>query len=131
VGRPVVVLDASVVIGFGDANDAHHEAAVAALAANCDHDLLIPASAYAETLVRPYEHSEKAAAKAERAIAELPIQVVPIDADIARQAARLRARRRSLTLGDAPVLGTGEELPARVLTTDGEWPKVSRRAKVI
>jgi hypothetical protein len=40
----IVVLDASVVMGFLDADDAHHRASVAALAARRGEQLVLPVS---------------------------------------------------------------------------------------
>jgi predicted nucleic acid-binding protein len=47
----VIVVDASVVIGFLDAQDPHHRRAVAALTAMGGESLVLPASAYAEILI--------------------------------------------------------------------------------
>ena len=61
----LTVLDAGVVIAFLDPADAHHAAAFAALRQardRADDELVIPASAYAETLVGPFRNSSAAAA---------------------------------------------------------------------
>ena len=47
----LIVVDASVIIGFLDAEDAHHRAAVAALGGSELNDLVLPVTAYAEILV--------------------------------------------------------------------------------
>ena len=128
----VVVLDASVVIAFLDATDAHHERAVVALTARRADELVIPASVYAETLVRPFREGAAAVAKVERFLADFAIRTEPLTADIARRAAELRSRRTGLKLPDAIVLATGEALSAAaILTADAEWSKVSRRARRI
>jgi predicted nucleic acid-binding protein len=125
----LVVLDASVIIAFLDPEDPHHESAVDALAQG-GVDLVVPASAYAEILVHPYRR--RRAAHVERLIAELPVRVQPIDADVARAAARLRAQRPRLGLPDALVVATGDVLDAdAVLTADASWPKMSRRARTL
>jgi predicted nucleic acid-binding protein len=46
-----------------------------------------------------------------------------LDEEIARQAAMLRARHRSLELPDALVIATAEHSRAdRLITTDRKWP---------
>jgi predicted nucleic acid-binding protein len=127
----LVVLDASVVIAFLDAGDAHHERAVAAIAARRTDELIVPASAYAETLVRPFREDGAALAKAEQFFADFAIRIEPLSHEIARRAAELRSRRAGLKLPDAIVIATGDVLGATVLTADAAWTKVSRRARSI
>lgn len=128
----LVVLDASVVIAFLDATDRHHEAAVAALSAVRTDELVLPASAYAESLVGPFRRGGAASAKVEGFVAEFAMRIEPLSADIARSAAFLRARHSGLRLPDAFVLATGELLRAgRILTADRAWLTFSRRAKTI
>lgn len=126
-----LVLDASVVIGFLNAQDAHHGAAVSAFAANRSEQLVLPASVYAEVLVGPYRHGASAVEKVEKFVAGMAMRIEPISAEIARQAASLRARHRGLKLPDALVIATGEAIDARILTADGSWPGISRRAELI
>ena len=128
----LVVLDASVVIAFLDATDAHHARAVAALSARRTDELVVPASVYAETLVRPFREGAAAVAKVERFYADFAIRIEPLTPDVARRAAELRSRRAGLKLPDAIVLATGESLSAAaILTADDEWSRVSRRARRI
>lgn len=127
----LIVLDASVLIGYLDAQDAHHSAAVALLQRHAQDRLTIPASVYAEILVGPYGRGQSAVAKIGRALADIPIRVEPIGPEIGRRAAELRARHRALRLPDAFVIATGEVLDAdKVLTFDERWPKASRRVPV-
>lgn len=127
----LIVLDASVLIGYLDAEDAHHSAAVALLKAHARDQLTIPASVYAEILVGPYRRGEGAVAKIERALADIPIRVEPIGAEIGRRAAELRARHAALRLPDALVIATGEVLDADdVLTFDERWRRASKRVTV-
>jgi predicted nucleic acid-binding protein len=127
----LVVLDTSIVIAFLDPNDALHEAAVQALADRQYDELIVPASAYAEMLVGPYRSGAKAVAAFESFLADFAIRIEPITATIARAAARLRGRSKSLRLPDALVLATADELGAEmVLTGDASWAR-SRRVKVI
>ncbi len=118
-------LDAGVIIGFLDRHDAHHEAARGALERareRRDH-LAMAASAVAESLVGPARRGEEAINAVRELLAVLPIEVVPLDEDIAVAAARLRARHRSLRLPDALVVAAAHTRQAGLLiTTDRRWP---------
>jgi predicted nucleic acid-binding protein len=128
----LVVLDASVVIGFLDADDALHDPSVAALAARQVDELVIPASAYAETLVAPYRTGERAVQEVEQFLADFAIAVGDITRDVARTAARLRSGRAGLRLPDALVIAFGEEVGAdAVLTADRTWSKVTSRTVLV
>jgi predicted nucleic acid-binding protein len=128
----LVVLDASVLIAFLDAADTHHVTAVAAISGERDADYVLPASAYAEALVRPFARGASAVRVIDEFLAELGIRIQPLDAETARQAARLRARHRGLRLPDALVLATADMLDASaVLTADRAWLRYSRRARPI
>ena len=118
-------IDAGVLIGFLDANDAHHESSRLVLAeAISDGDQLsIAASALAECLVGPARRSRSAVETVLQVIADLPVAVIDLDPKIATEAAFLRARHRSLRLPDALVIATATILGAdRLVTTDGRWP---------
>ena len=123
-----VVLDAGVVIAHLDDTDPHNEAVRAALRARRGHELVLPASAYAETLVQPFRAGGRRPAVLDAFLDATPIRIEPIGREIARLAARLRARRSSLRLPDALVIATGEVIDAaEILTTDLELRRVSRR----
>ncbi len=125
-----VVLDAGVVIGILEIDDPHHEASEAALRRYRDEDLRLPASAYAEALVRPAHRG--AADLAIAAIGEFALRIDPIERASAETAAAIRARHRSLRLPDALVLGYAEVIDADVvLTTDRRWKRVSDRVHVV
>lgn len=118
-------LDAGVIIAFLDADDAHHDAARSALANALDNTerLALAASALAECLVGPARTGPKAVEVVRTLIERLPASVVDLDADIAAQAAGLRAGHRSLKLPDALVLATAEQSGAdQLITTDRRWP---------
>jgi len=125
-----VVLDASVVIGLRDADDPRHPAARRAVdRARQLHRLVLPASAFAESLVRPLLSG------LDEAVAGGPLlrlcTVGPLTASIAMTAARLRGQT-SLRLPDALVVATGIELDAiQTLTFDDRWKGVDRRVKVL
>jgi predicted nucleic acid-binding protein len=120
----VVVLDAGVVIALLERRDAHHEAALAAVAIvrGRGDRLLLPASAYSEVLVRPSALGPDMVLAVDGIVDALPADIVAIDRPIAAKAARLRARYgRSLRLPDALVLATAEAVGADlVLSTDAD-----------
>lgn len=128
----VVVLDASVIIGFLDPEDALHDACVSALAEHQHDDLAAPASVYAEILVGPFRAGTAAVSEVEAFLSDFAIRIEPITASIARIAARLRSERKSLRIPDALVLACGDEIGAEVvLTGDESWAKLSNRVTVV
>lgn len=125
----LTVFDAGVVIAGLDADDAHHAAAAEALAEARDRgdSFVVPASAYAEVLVRPAGRGPAIVARADAALDALGITIADADRDIARQAAILRARHPSLRLPDALVIATATQLDANhLLTTDQRWKALRR-----
>ena len=120
----LTVLDAGVVIAGLDSNDAHHAAAGRALAnAGRRRDqLVVPAPAYAEVLVRPAERGPAFVAQVDAALDVLGVTIAPVDREIARRAALIRSKHRSLRLPDALIIATAQELGAdHLLTTDHRW----------
>lgn len=125
----LTVLDAGVIIGFLDGNDAHHAKARASLAHALEHDerLVMPASAYAEALVGPSRAGPRAVAIVEALMARLPLEVAPLTQPIATEAALVRSKHRSIKLSDALVIATAAVLDADLLvTTDRRWPTRAR-----
>jgi predicted nucleic acid-binding protein len=121
----LIHLDAGVLIGFLDADDAHHGAARTAIAAAVDHAdrLAMAASALAECLVGPARRGDNAVKLVHELRERLPIEIIELDVDIATAAARLRARHRSLRLPDALVIATASMDDAdHLVTTDRRWP---------
>lgn len=128
----LVVLDASIVVGALEPRDAHHARIVATLKGRRADELVLPASAYAESLVGPLRRGPVATARVDELLARLGARIHPLDVLTARRAAELRAARRSLGLPDALVLATGDVLGADViLTADASWGRVSRRVEVV
>ena len=127
----IIVLDASVVIAFLDADDAHHAAAVGLVGRLRGQELVIPASGYAEILVDPWRGGPEAVGVVRRFLSELGVRIEPLTADVAERAARLRSIHRGLRLPDALVLATADSLDATALTADRSWSRVSRRARVV
>lgn len=125
----LIHLDAGVVIGLLDSDDVHHEAARAAIAEALDRAdrMAMATSAFAECLVGPSRRGGEAVELVHDLFERLPIELVDLTPGIARAAALLRARHRSLRLPDALVIATASEAKAdRLLTTDRRWPTAKR-----
>ncbi len=121
----LIHLDAGVIIGFLDANDAHHQPAreVLAAALEAGAHLAIAASAFAECLVGPARRGDAAIATVRGLVERVPIAIIPLDDEIATIAARLRADHRALRLPDALVIATAIGASAdQLVTTDHTWP---------
>jgi predicted nucleic acid-binding protein len=128
----LVVLDASVVIGFLDPKDALHRACVDAFAAHQRDELVIPVTVYAEILVAPFRVGAEAVSEVEAFLTDFAIRIGQITPSMARAAVKLRSGKRGLRLPDALVIAFGDENEAdAVLTSDQEWSKVSERAVLV
>jgi predicted nucleic acid-binding protein len=85
----LTVVDAGVVIALLDAREAHHASARRALSAarNPGDEILLSASASAESLVAPYRRSRRSAAKVDAFVDAfvdaLPAHVEPITRPVA------------------------------------------------
>jgi predicted nucleic acid-binding protein len=111
-----LILDASVLIGLLDTADTHHDRAVDDVEA-ADQDgmqLLLPASAYSETLVA-FARARRLD-EARRAIASMGIAIVSLTDTIAERTAELRARHTRLRLPDAIILATAQEMGGSLLS---------------
>jgi predicted nucleic acid-binding protein len=88
------------------------------------HDqLAMSASALAECMVGPARRGAAAIAVVDELVDRLPVAVVALGREVTREAARLRARHRSLRLPDALVIATAVVDGAdRIVTTDRAWP---------
>jgi len=119
----LIVLDASVAIAALAADDAHHDAAVKALAGASDDELVLAATTRAEILVGPARAGAKALAAARDFVDGC--ETVPVGAAIADDAAALKARHRGLSLPDAITLALAAMLDADAAWTfDRRWRKV-------
>jgi predicted nucleic acid-binding protein len=131
----LIVLDAGIIIAALDGSDAHHAAAVEALrdARGTGAALVVPASAYAESLVGPSRRGNDAIATVDAFVDALPAAIEPASREIAREAAWLRAAHgSSLRLPDALVLATARVIGASsVLTTDAGWPTTGVEVAVL
>jgi predicted nucleic acid-binding protein len=118
------------VIALIEARDAHHVGSHASLLRHTEDELIMPASAYAEVLVRPAREGRVAEVRAD--LRTLALRIDVIGEASAEAAARLRARFTSLRLPDALVLGHAEAIGADVvLTTDRRWRRVAANVAVV
>lgn len=130
-GRALSVLDASVLIALLDEKDVGRPVARAAVdEAKRDHDLLIPITAFSESIVAPYRRSQRDGERAEAALAALG-RLVDVSRDIASRAAQLRATRQ-IKLPDALILATALHVAAgQILTLDRRWRGVDSRVRLL
>lgn len=122
----LIVIDASVAIAALAADDAHHDAASAGLAATTDDELVLAATTRAEILVGPARAGGTAWATARSFVDGCA--TIPVTASIADEAATLKARHRALSLPDAIALVVAELIGAdAVWTFDRRWLGVDPR----
>jgi predicted nucleic acid-binding protein len=123
-----VALDADIVIAFLDPGDEQHVTAVAELRRRlaAGDELLAASTVYAETIVRPLQRGTDATV--DEFFDAAGISIVPIDRAVARRAAALRARHRSLRLPDAMSLATAIMADAALLTLDRKLQRIARGA---
>jgi len=121
----LIHLDAGVIIGFLDGNDAHHTAARSMLT-DAQHNgdrFAMASSAFAQCLVGPARRGDIETRRVQDLFERLPISITPLVAETAVTAARLRAQHRSLRLPDALVIATAIDGAAdELVTTDRKWP---------
>ena len=129
--RPVSVLDASVLIALLDEKDLGRQVARAAVdESRRDHDLLIPVTAFSESIVAPYRRSHRDGQRAEAALAALG-SLVDVTREIASRAAQLRATRH-IKLPDALILATAIQVAAdQILTLDRRWRGVDSCVRLL
>jgi predicted nucleic acid-binding protein len=130
-GRSVSVLDASVLIALLDEMDVGRPVARAAIdRSQPDHDLLIPITAFSESIVAPYRRSLRDGQRAEAALAALG-RLVDVTRDVASRAAQLRAARQ-IKLPDALILATATHVAAdQILTLDRRWQGLDPRVRLL
>ncbi len=124
----LTVIDAGIIIGVLDADDAHHQTARQVLSAVIGEGdrIAVPASAYAEALVGPSRRGPSGRQALDDFLADLAAEVEPITRQAAARAAELRATHGwRLKLPDALIVAIALHLKAnRILTTDRRWPKL-------
>lgn len=103
----VAVFDSDVVIGFLNADDAHHEAAVELM-----REALVPGTRrmlsavnYSEILIGPIKAGKEARDHVDHMIGHFAIEIVIVDMAFAKRAAAVRAQT-GLKLPDAYALAT-------------------------
>jgi hypothetical protein len=113
-----LALDANVVIALFTADDAQHQRALAELEAAGERRdiLLMAASAYSEIMVHAVRQGR--GELVDRFVDRLRVEIVPVNREIGRRAAELRAAQASLRLPDALVLATAQLRGARLLSYD-------------
>lgn len=120
-----VALDADVVIAFLDDGDGQHERAIDMLLPHlgAGDDFLLSASVYAEVMVRPIQRG--VAGTVDEFLDAIRADVMAIDRALARRAAELRARHRSLRLPDALSVAAATARGAELLTLDRRLRRIA------
>jgi predicted nucleic acid-binding protein len=111
----VIVFDASVLIAYLDAQDAHHARAEALLVREIEDEFGANSLTLAEVLVVPARNGRLDAVVA--ALTDVQVRELPFPDDVAAKLAQLRAET-SLKMPDCCVLLAAEDLGARVATFD-------------
>ena len=125
----LIVIDASVAIAALAADDIHHSAAAAAISSASDDEIVISATTRAEVLIGPARTGGNALAIA-RDFLDACV-TVPVAAQLADDAALLRARHRALSLPDAISLVLADVIGAdEIWTFDKRWQTVHPRVRV-
>jgi predicted nucleic acid-binding protein len=129
--RPVArrIVRPAMVIAFLDAADDQHDRAVNELRPRlaAGDDLVVSAGVYAEVLVRPLQRGTHA--RVDEFLDAIGAVVIPIDREVARHAAQLRARHRSLRLPDALSLAAAHASEAELLTMDHRLRRIASRER--
>ena len=118
----MILLDASVLIGFIFDQDAHHEAAVALLREAAGSSFGVSPVTLAEVLVAPTRLGRVSAA--ERMLCELGVTEIPLPRDAAVQLAGLQVES-GLTMPDCCVLLAATSSNGAVATFDGRLASVA------
>jgi predicted nucleic acid-binding protein len=87
-------------------------------------EIALGASVYAEVMVRPLARG--VGDRVDEFVGAVGATVIPVDREVARRAAGLRARHRSLRLPDALALATALLATAELVTLDQRLARVAR-----
>ncbi|MDP9428754.1 MAG: type II toxin-antitoxin system VapC family toxin [Actinomycetota bacterium] len=123
-----MVLDASVLIAYLDAEDAQHKAAETLLAREIDDDFAANPLTIAEVLVGPSRTGRLDAARS--ALRELEVAEWPFPANTAVRLARLRADT-GLRMPDCCVLLAAQDAAARVAAFDDRLVRAAQKLRLV
>jgi len=118
----MIVLDASVLIAYLDAEDSQHEPAEAMLAREIDDEFAVNPLTLAEVLVGPARTGRLDAARS--ALRDLEVAERPFPADTAVRLARLRVDT-GLRMPDCCVLLAAQDAAARVAALDARLARAA------
>ncbi len=124
----MIVLDASVLIAYLDAEDAQHEVADLLLAREIDEEFAANPLTLAEVLVGPSRAGRLDAARA--ALRDLEIVEVPFPPDTAVRLARLRAET-GLRMPDCCVLLAAQDAAARIAAFDERLVRAAEKLGLV
>ena len=123
-----IVLDSSVLIALLDATDLHHGAAAKATAMK--NTYFISAITLSESLIAPYSVSQVVGDSIKGKITKLMSDVVSVDAQVATEAAKIRAKKK-ISLPDAIISATAVLINAQLWSCDNDLVRAHSGAKKI
>ena len=118
----MIVLDASVLIGYLDAGDAHHDRATALLTREVDDDFVVNLLTLAEILVAPTRTGQRDTVLS--ILADLAVETLPFPEGAAVTLAQLRAET-VLKMPDCCVLLSVLDQQARLASFDDRLVKAA------
>jgi predicted nucleic acid-binding protein len=124
----VIVLDASVLIAYLDAEDAQHRSAESLLAREIDDEFGVNPLTLAEVLVGPSRSGRLDTARS--ALRELEVIEQPFPADTAVRLARLRADT-GVRMPDCCVLLAAQDAGARVAAFDDQLNRAAAKIGLV
>jgi predicted nucleic acid-binding protein len=124
----VIVLDASVLIAYLDAEDAQHQKAETLLAREIDDEFATNPLTLAQVLVGPSRTGRLDAARS--ALREVEVEERPFPADTAVRLARLRADT-GLRMPDCCVLLAAQEARAKLAAFDDRLTRVAEELGLV
>lgn len=120
----MIVLDASVLIGFFEQSDAHHDAAVALVRRHLDQPFGSSPLTLAEFLAGPARRGERFTDDAQGRLERLPVRQIALTDASPVELARLRASSR-LPLPDCAVLHAAQQVRGAVATFDSRLARAA------
>jgi predicted nucleic acid-binding protein len=124
-----VILDSSAVIALFNSNDHHHGAIVAAMAGS-SATFSISTMTVTETMVAPARISPRELEAFRSALAKSFGEFLPMDTQVAIEAARIRART-AIATPDAIISATAAVLSLTLWTCDKKLAKAHKGARLI